>query len=97
MTGRGPRYTGPDLLEPLLMVFCGDQAKDARRNVGRAIPSGFALHEYKFNIVFDNRIRFIGLAQETRAILDFIGGIRNLMPDNRSQIVESQLAAVLLN
>jgi len=42
---------------------------------------------------FYNRIRLIRLAQETRTILHFILSVRNLVPENRCEVIEADFSA----
>lgn len=62
-----------------------------------SVSTRLPLHQNKFAIVFDNRIRFVGLAEKTRAVFDFICGIGDFVPDDRRKIVESDFAALFLD
>src|SRR2546426_135887 len=89
--------TRPDLLEPLLVVFRGNDAQYPGRYIGSAVAARFAFHQNEFNVVLDDRVRLIRLAEKARSVFDFVNGIGDLMPDDRSQIVKPDSATVLLN
>lgn len=90
--------TGPDLREPSFMVFIRNDAQKPRRITRTSIPTRLSLHEYEFDIILDNGIGLIRLAQKSRApILDLVNDIGDLVPDDRSKIVVSNFAAVFLN
>ena len=55
----------PDLLEPLLVVLCRKHAKDASSDGRIAVPSSLALHQNELDVVLDDCVGFVGLAQET--------------------------------
>src|SRR5712692_68769 len=95
---RGPGEPGPDLLEPFPVAVLGDHAENARGQVRSAIASGFPLHEDEFNIILDDRVRFIWFSQKTRAVaLDLVLRVGDLVPDDRRQIVKTHRPAMFLN
>jgi hypothetical protein len=82
---RSPRDPRPDLLKPYLVTVSGDHTEYARRDARAAVPAGLALHQNELNVVLNDRIRLIGLTEETAAItLGLINGVCNLAPDNGS-------------
>ncbi len=79
------------------MIFLGNHGERAHGDGGTPIPTRLALKQDVFDIVFDNRVGFIGFAEKTRPItrrLKF--SIGDFMPDNRCQVVETNGAAVFL-
>jgi len=79
-----------------MRVF-GDHAQHAGGNGGLAVAARLALHEDELDVVLDDRVRLVGLAQKTGAVLHLIGRVGDLVPDDRGQIVEADLAAALLD
>src|SRR5688500_17465355 len=95
---RCPRYSGPNLLEPLLVVRVTYDAQDSSGKRGTAITARFSLHKYELKIVFYDGIRLVGFAQKRRAVaLRLEYSVRNLVPDDRRQVIVANVAAVLLN
>ena len=88
----GPGEAGPDLLEPFLMIGVANDAENPRGYRRAAIAAGLSLHEDEFDVVLDDGIRLVGLAEELsrhfRGLVDRVG---NLVPDDRGKIVESKL------
>src|SRR5262245_26540784 len=97
LTGRCTREPGPDLLKPRLMVPVGEQAENLRRDVRRTVAAWLPLHQDEFDIVLDDRVRLIGLAEERRAVtLRFEPGVGDLVPDDRGQVIIPHRPAMLL-
>ena len=62
------------------------------------ITARLALHQDELDIVLDDGIRLVGLAKKARrSVLDLIHRIGNLVPNDRRQIIETDLPAMLLN
>ena len=78
------------------MVFRRYYAKKPRSEIGFAITAGFALHQNKFDVIFYYRIRFIGFAEKTTPVGNFMGGIGDFMPNNRGKIVKTNLSTTIL-
>jgi hypothetical protein len=88
----------PDLLEPYLVTIRGNHAQYARCDARAAVSPGLAFHEYEFDVILHDRIRLIGLAKEASAIaLRLIHGVRDLVPDNGSEVAKPYPPAMLLN
>jgi len=59
-----------------------------------AVSTGFAQHQNKLDIVFDDGIGFVGFAEKARAaIFDFIFGVGDLVPKYWSEVIETDAAA----
>ena len=94
---RSAGYSRPDLLEPLGMILRGNETENFRWNVGSTIATRFAFHEDEFDIVLDDGVGFVRFAQKAPAVFDLIRSVRDFVPDNGREVVESQLSATLLN
>src|SRR6185437_9927955 len=97
MARRSSGDSRPDLLKPLLIILSGNYAQHPSRNIGSSVTAGFALHEDEFDVILNNGIRLVGFSKKAGAIFDLMHSIRNFVPDNRRQIIEAKLAAMLLN
>jgi len=96
--GGGSCDTCPDLLKPHLVAVGGDYAKHTRSDTRAAVSPRLALHEDELDVVFYDRVRLIGLPEETTAIaLRLIYGVGNLVPDNGSQVAEPDPPAMFLD
>jgi len=59
-----------------------------------AIAAGLAEHQDKFDIVFDDRIGFVGFSKEPGStVFDFVFCVGDFVPKDRSEIVEADFAA----
>jgi len=97
-SGRGPRDPRPDLLKPHLVAVGGDYAKHTRSDARTAVSPGLPLHEDELDVVLHDGVRLIRLPKETTTIaLRLIYGVRNLVPDNGSEVAEPDPPAMLLN
>ena len=91
-------YPRPDLLKPHLVAVGGNHAEHTRRDARAAVSAGLPLHQDELDVVLYNSVRLIGLPKETTAIaLRLIYGVRNLVPDNGSEVAEPDPPAMLLN
>jgi len=79
------------------VVLGGDDAEDSCRDGRAPVPTVFAFHQYELDVVLDYRVWLIRLAEKRAAVLHLIGGVRDLVPDDRSEVVEANLPAVLLD
>src|SRR5258708_31112619 len=90
--------TSPYLLKPRLVVLVGDHAEHASGQGWRAIAARLPLHQNEFDVVLDDRIGFVRLAEKTAAIsICLIHCICDFVPDDRREIGEAQATAVLLD
>src|SRR6266852_4386160 len=94
----GTSNTSPYLLKPLLVILGGDHAEHASGQRWRAIAARLALHQNEFDVVLDDRVGFVRLAEKTAAIpIRLVHCICDLVPDDRREIGETQTTAVLLD
>lgn len=67
------------------MFFFGETRRVALLFRWLTVPAGLAQHQNKFDIVFDDGIGLVWFAEKAcAAIFDFIFGVGNLVPKNRS-------------
>lgn len=98
ISGGGARHTRPDLLKPYLVTVSGDHAENARRNAWATVSAGLALHKDELNVVFYDRVRLIWLSKEATAIaLRLIYRVRDLVPNDGSEVAEPDPPAMFLN
>ena len=65
------------------MLFC-------RLTVSARLPQ----HQNKFDVIFDDGIGFVRFAEEAGAtIFDFIFGVGNLVPEDRSEVIKADATA----
>src|SRR5262245_14224850 len=69
---RRPRKITPNLAEPALIIILADNAEESLAPSGAAVAARLSLHEHKFNIVLDDRVRFVGFAQESASAGHFV-------------------------
>ena len=89
---RGARNL-PELLEPhveLLLVNHGKTALFSRRF---PVAARLALHQDELDIVLDDRVRFIGFPEELAAVAYLVVGVRNLVPNDRVEVVKAEMPA----
>src|SRR5689334_19056687 len=55
------------------------------------------LHEDELDVVLHNRVRLEWLAEEASSVFHLVDGIRDLVPDDRCDVLEPDHAAMLLN
>src|ERR1017187_7240734 len=88
----------PNLLKPSLVVCVGNNAQDSRGQIRGAIAARPPLHQDEFNVVLDDGIRLIWLAQKAGAVTGrFKLGVRDFVPDDGGKIIEADCSAVFLN
>ena len=98
MMARGSaREAGPDLLKPQLMLLAGYDAQHAGGGGGSAVATGLSLHQDELDVILDHRVWLVWLAQKAGAVFHLMDGVRNLLPDDRRQVIEAELAAMLLD
>jgi len=98
MISRGcPWHVAPDLLKPPLVVFAGNNRENPSCQRRTSVTTRFSLHKDELDIVLDHGVGLEGLSQKATSVLDFIGGVGNLVPNDRRKIVEANTAAVFLN
>ena len=56
--------TGPDLLEPLLVILAGDNAQDSCGDTRCAVTAWLAFHQDELDIVLDYGIGLVGFAEK---------------------------------
>ena len=65
---------------------------------GLRYPPGFRCIRMELHIVLDDGIGLVRLAEKPAgSVLDFMNGVRNLVPDDRRQVVEPHGTAALLD
>jgi hypothetical protein len=80
------------------MVVTGNNAEQSRGVIRTAITPRFPLHQDKLDVILDDGIRFVWLAQEaTTTVFDLVSNICDLVPNNRSEVVISDLTAAFLD
>jgi hypothetical protein len=87
----------PHEAKPFLVILLWDYAHDARCHRRAPIPTRLALHQNILDVVLDDGIGFVRLAQEAGTVLNFISCVGNLVPKDSLKVVETELAAMLLN
>src|SRR6266702_5968554 len=94
----GAGDAGPHLLKPLLVILSGDHAEHSSGERWRAIAARFALHQDEFNVVLDDRVRLVRLPEKTASVARrLINRVGDLVPDDRREIGETQMTAMLLD
>ena len=83
----------PKLPEPLVIVFLADHAKPALLLRRPSVSPGLPMHQEEFYVIFYDRVGFIELAQELCAVVCLERRVRNLVPDDRIEIVKTEFAA----
>jgi len=96
LRGRACHVT-PNLLEPFLVILRRDNTENPGGNRRAPVPAVLPLHEDELDVILDDRVRLIGLAEEGAAVLHLIDGVCDLVPDDRSEVVEPDLPAVFLD
>ena len=86
-----------DLTKPELVVFFADDTEDSLPLSWAAISTRLALHEHEFDVILDDRVRFVRLTEKPSAAGYLILGVGDLVPDDRREIVESNFFATLLD
>ena len=95
---RGARDIGPDLSEHGLEARFGQQAERARGTARPPVAAGLPLHQDEFDVVLDHGVGFVRLAQKAAgAALHLVRRVRDLVPDDRRQVVEPDRSAALLD
>lgn len=79
------------------MVLSRDDAKDPRGERWAPVAAGLALHEDELDVVLDDRVGLVGLPKEATTVIHLVDRVRDLVPDDRGEVVEAQPSAVLLN
>src|SRR3989338_7368722 len=74
LTGRGSGDV-PKLLEPNLVILLLNHGESALLKCWLPIAAGFTLHEDKLDVVFDDSVRFVWLAEKLRTVLDLVVGV----------------------
>src|SRR6478672_3735728 len=88
----------PNLLKPLSVQSFRYHGQYPCCEAGTAVAARFALHQDKFDVVFDDTSGLIRFAEKTGAIPGcFQGSIGDFVPDNRCEVIKSQMATVFLN
>ena len=80
------------------MVFGRDQAQEAGGWTRAAVASRLPKHQDELNVILDEPIRLVGLA-EIRSIFvrNFGLQVTDLMPNDRRKIVKANFRAAILN
>ena len=94
---RSPGQPRPNLLKPRPVVLFGYDAQHPRCHRWLAISARLPFHQDEFDVVFDDRVRFVWLSEERRPVLDLVHRVGDLVPNDRGQIIEANLPAMLLD
>ena len=79
-----------------MVLGFGNEAQDLRGRTGTAVAAGLSLHQDELDVVLHDRVRLVGLSQEgAGAVPGFVRRVRDLSPDDRRQVVETEPAATL--
>src|SRR5947208_2575086 len=97
MLARRRSTQSPDLLKPFAMSALWNHRQQTCRKRRTSITARLTLEEDVFHIVLDDRIRLVRLPQETGAVLYFQLRVCDFVPDDRSQIVETESPAMFLD
>lgn len=90
--------TGPDLFEPDLVLVSRDDGEDARAHGRTSVASRLPLHQDEFDVVLHDGVGLIRLPEEPTAVsFSLVCRICDLVPDDRGQVREPDLPAVLLD
>jgi hypothetical protein len=79
------------------MVLGADDAEQTLASRRAAVSTGLALHQNKLDIVLDYGIRLVGFAEKSAPAGNLVVRIGDLVPDDRREVVEADLLAVVLN
>lgn len=80
------------------MTIGGNNAQHPRCDARASVSPGLALHEDKLNVVFHDCVWLIRFAEKPAAVsFRLVDRVRDLVPDDWSEIAESDLPAVLLD
>lgn len=86
------------MLEPFPVVLSGNHAESTCGGAGSPVAAGFALHENELDIVLDDGVGFVGFSEKAaRPVVHFIDRVGDFVPDDGSEVVESDSPAALLN
>ena len=97
MTAGRARQVGPDLPEPGLIVVGADDAEQPLAGGRAAVPARLALHEDELDVVLDDGVRLVGLAEKPAAAGNFVVRVGDLVPDDRREVVEADRLAMVLD
>ena len=92
LLSRGARDI-PYLLKPLVEIFFPDSAFLSLCIRWLPVSARLTLHQNEFHIILYNGVRFVRFAEELGSVLYLIGGVGDLVPDDRVQVVESDAPA----
>ena len=92
------RYVRPDLPEPPPVIIAVNDREVALQRGRVAVAAGFAEHQNELDVVLDDRVGLVGLAEECRPVARGLGGeVADLAPDDRSERVEADLLTLHLH
>ena len=74
------------------MLLLRKFAKTTLRFARPSVSPRFALHQYEFYVILDNRIGFVRLAKKPRPVLNLVRGVGDFVPNDGIQIVEPYLS-----
>src|SRR5664279_408133 len=83
----------PRLLEPLPELLLGNLAQLTLLSCRLAITARFPLHEDELQVVLNDCIGFVRFTEEPAARVGLEHRIRNLQPNYRVEVVETDFAA----
>ena len=88
----------PDLAKQRLEARLREQAERASCEARPPVAARLALHQDELDVVLDDSVRLVRFPQESRrSAFDLVRRVRDLVPDDWSQIVEAQRAAAFLD
>ena len=62
-----------------------------------AFAAGLSEHQDVLDVILDDRIGLVRLAEKGRAVVNLEGGVGDLVPDDCREVVEPQLVAPVGN
>ena len=76
----------------------GITLKARLQEFGAAVSAGLPLHQDELDVILDDRVGFVRLAEETATVAGGLqGGIGDLVPDDGGQVVETDAPAMFLD
>src|SRR5207249_3351136 len=79
------------------VILLSDETQHAHCIGWLAIRPRLPLHQNELDVILNDGIGFVRLSQKRGSIVNFKDSIRNLVPNDRCEIVKAKPAAMLLN
>lgn len=87
----------PQLPEHLLVGVGFDGREDPLRDVRTPVAAGLAEQQDVLDVVFDDRPRLVGLAEEPGVATSLETRVADLVPDDGREVIEADVGGVFLN